>query len=183
MPSSNSCFLTYIQISQEAGQVVWYSHLLKNFPAFLGIHTVKDFGIVNKAEVDFFWNSFAFLMIQRMLPIWSLVPIPFLNPAWTSGSSRFTYYWSLAQRILRINLLECEMRTIVWWFEHSLTLPFSGIGMKTDLFQSRGHCCVFQICWHIECNTFTASSVRIWNSSTRKTIYFTVINKMKKTII
>ena len=75
MPSSNSCFLTYIQISQEAGQVVWYSHLLKNFPAFLGIHTVKDFGIVNKAEVDFFWNSFAFLMIQRMLPIWSLVPI------------------------------------------------------------------------------------------------------------
>ena len=38
--------------------------------------------------------------------------------------------------------------------------------MKTDLFQSCGHCCVFQICWHIECSTFTASSSRIWNSST-----------------
>jgi len=38
--------------------------------------------------------------------------------------------------------------------------------MKTDLFQSRGHCWVFKICWHIECNTFTASSFRIWNSST-----------------
>ena len=38
--------------------------------------------------------------------------------------------------------------------------------MKTDLFQSYGHCWVFQICWHIECNTFTASSFRIWNSST-----------------
>ena len=38
--------------------------------------------------------------------------------------------------------------------------------MKTDLFQSCGHCWVFQICWHIECSTFTASSLRIWNSST-----------------
>ena len=54
MSSSNSCFLTSIQISQEAGQVVWYSHLLKNFPQFIVIHTVKGFGIVNKAEVDIF---------------------------------------------------------------------------------------------------------------------------------
>ena len=45
-------------------------------------------------------------------------------------------------------------------------LPFLGIGMKTDLFQSCGHCWVFQICWHIECSTSTASSFRIWNSST-----------------
>ena len=50
--------------------------------------------------------------------------------------------------------------------EHCLALPFFGIGMKTDLFQSCGHCWVFQICWHIECSTFTASSFRIWNSST-----------------
>ena len=47
-----------------------------------------------------------------------------------------------------------------------MALPFFGIGMKTDLFQSCGHCCVFQMCWHIECSTFTASSFRIWNSST-----------------
>ena len=52
MSSSNCCFLTCIQISQEAGQVVWYSHLFKNFTQFVLIHTVKDFGIVNKAEVD-----------------------------------------------------------------------------------------------------------------------------------
>ena len=44
----------------------------------------------------FFWNSLAFLMIQLMLAIWSLVPLPFLNPAWTSGSSLFTYCWSMA---------------------------------------------------------------------------------------
>ena len=52
--SSNCCFLTCIQISQEAGQVVWYSHLLENFPQFVVIHTVRDFGTVNKTEVDVF---------------------------------------------------------------------------------------------------------------------------------
>ena len=50
MSSSSCCLLTSIQISQEAGQVVWYSHLLKNFPQFVVIHTIKGFGIVNKAE-------------------------------------------------------------------------------------------------------------------------------------
>ena len=54
MSGCNCCFLTYIQISQEAGQVVWYSHLLKNFPEFVVIHTVKGFGIINKAKVDVF---------------------------------------------------------------------------------------------------------------------------------
>ena len=113
----------------------------------------------------FFWNSFVFLMIQWMLAIWSLVPLLFLNPAWTSGNSQFTYCSSLAWRILSITSLVYEMRAIVQWFEHSLALPFFGIGMKTDLFQSCGHCWVFQICWHIECSTFTASSFSIWNTS------------------
>ena len=54
MSSCNCCFLTCIQISQEADQVVWYSHLLKNFPQFIVIHTVKGFGIVSKAEIDVF---------------------------------------------------------------------------------------------------------------------------------
>ena len=100
MASSNCCFLTCIQVSQEAGQVVWYSHLFQNFPQCLVIHTVKGFGIVNKAEIDVFLDSCAFSMIQRMLAIWALVPLPFLKPAWTSGSPWFTYCWSLAWRIL-----------------------------------------------------------------------------------
>ena len=56
MSSSNCYFLTCIQISQEAGQVVWYSHILKNFThsQFIVIHTVKGFGIVHKAEIDVF---------------------------------------------------------------------------------------------------------------------------------
>ena len=56
---------------------------------------------------------------------------------------------------------ECNC-AVVWTF---LALPFFGIGMKTDLFQSCGHCWVFQICWHIECSTFTASCFKIWNHS------------------
>ena len=58
MSSSNHCFLTCIQISQEAGQVVWYSHLLKNFPKFVAIYTVKGFGIINKADVFLEFSCF-----------------------------------------------------------------------------------------------------------------------------
>ena len=55
----------------------------------------------------FLWNSLAFLMIQQMWAIWSLVPLPFLKWAWTSGSSQFMYCWSLVWRILSITLLAC----------------------------------------------------------------------------
>ena len=61
MSSSNCCFLTCTQISQEAGQVVWYSYLFQNFPQFIVIHTVKGFGIVNKAETDVFLELSCFL--------------------------------------------------------------------------------------------------------------------------
>src|SRR5574337_1091154 len=61
MSSSNCCFLTCIEVSQEAGQVVWYSQLLKNFPQFVVIHTVKGFGIVNNTEVDIFLKLSCFL--------------------------------------------------------------------------------------------------------------------------
>ena len=54
MSSSNCCFLTCIQISQGAGQVVWYSHLFQNFPQLIVIHTVKGFGIVSKSEIEVF---------------------------------------------------------------------------------------------------------------------------------
>ena len=63
MSDSNCCFLTCIQISQEAGtsqEVVWYSHLFQNFPQFIVIHIVKGFGIVNKAEIDVFLELSSF---------------------------------------------------------------------------------------------------------------------------
>ena len=53
-------FLTCIQISQEAGDVIWYPHLFQNFPQFILIYTVKGFGIVNKAEIDVFFELSCF---------------------------------------------------------------------------------------------------------------------------
>ena len=61
--------------------MVWYSHLLKNFPQFVVIYTVKDFGIVNKAEVDVFLEFSCFFSDPMMLTVSSLVPLPCLNPA------------------------------------------------------------------------------------------------------
>ena len=77
MSSPNCCFLTCIQVSQEAGKVVWYSHLFKNFPQFDMIHTVKGFGIVNKAEIDVFLE----------LSLFFYDPVDFGNLI--SGSSAF----------------------------------------------------------------------------------------------
>ena len=65
MSSSYCCLLTCMQISQEAGQIVWYSQLLKNFPQCVVIHTVKGFGIVSKAEVDVFLKLSWFLADPR----------------------------------------------------------------------------------------------------------------------
>ena len=86
MSLSNGCFVTCIQISQEAGQMVWYSFLLKSFPQFVLIHTANGFSTVNEASI-FFWNSLAFSMTQQMLAIWSLVALPFLNLACAYGST------------------------------------------------------------------------------------------------
>ena len=108
MSSSNCCFLTCIQVSQEAGQVVWYSHLFQNFPQFIVIHTVKGFGIVNKAETDFFWNSLAFFHVsvdvgnlisgssalsKTSLNIWKFTVHVLLKPGLENFEHYFTSMW------------------------------------------------------------------------------------------
>ena len=78
------------------------------------------------------------------------------------------YIWKfLVHILLKPGLENCEHYFTGMWDEcHCASVwAFFGIGMKTDLFQSCGHCWVFQICWHIECSTLTAPSFRIWNSS------------------
>ena len=80
---------------------------------FVVIHIVKGFHVVNGAEVYPFFEFPWYFLIQRMLAIWSLAPLSFLNPVCTSGSSWFTCYWSLAWTILSINLLAGEMSIIV----------------------------------------------------------------------
>ena len=117
MSSSNCCFLSCIQISQEAGQVVWYSHLLKKFPVCFDLH--KGFDVINKAEVDVFLEfscccddpedvgnlisvSFVFcfpLFSKTSLNIWKF-------------SSHTIEAW--LRRILSITLPVCGMSAIVW---------------------------------------------------------------------
>ena len=110
---SNYCFLDLLAVSQEAGIVIWYFHHFQNFPRFVVINTIKDFIVANEAEVDFFLKFLCFSLIQKMLTIWSLVQLPFLNPACTSGSSQFTYCWSPPWRILSITLLAHEICSTV----------------------------------------------------------------------
>ena len=111
---SNCCFLTCIQISQEADQVVWYSHLFRIFPQFVVIHIVKGFGVVNKAEVDVFLEFSCFF--SDPMDVGNLF----------SGSSAFSKsilnIWKFLVHILlkpslenlSITLLACEMSAIVW---------------------------------------------------------------------
>ena len=114
----------------------------------------------------FFWDSFAFLMTQQMLAIWSLDPLPFLKPAWSSGSS-----WVHVSLKPGLENFEHDFTSV--WDECNCVVvwAFFGIAFLWDWnenwpFPVCGHCWVFQISWHIECSTFTASSFRIWKSST-----------------
>ena len=99
------CFLTCIHISQEAGQVVWYSHLFQNFPQFVVFHTVKGFDIVNKAEVDVFLELSCFFddpvdvgnlisgssaCSKTSLNIWKFTVHVLLKP----GLENFEYYFT-----------------------------------------------------------------------------------------
>ena len=117
--SSNCCFLTCIQISQEAGQVVWYSHLLKNFPQLVVVHTVKGFGVVNKAKVDVFLELSCFFndsvdvgnlisgssaFSKSSLNIWNFTVHILLKPGLENFEHYFASMWD-----------ECNC-VVVWTF-------------------------------------------------------------------
>ena len=112
-------FLTCIQASQEAGQVVWYSHLLQNFLQFIVIYTVRGFGIINKEEIDVFLKLSCFFNDSAMLAISPLAPLPFLNPAWTSGSSRFVYCY----KSYVYTMLKSIKHTVVSFLQSTICIP------------------------------------------------------------
>ena len=93
--------------------MVWYAHLFENFLQFIVIHTVKGFGIVNKAEIDVFLELSHFFNdpadVGNLISGYSAFSESSLN-IW---SSQFTYCWSLVWRILNITLLACEMSATV----------------------------------------------------------------------
>ena len=161
MSSSNCCFLTHIQVSQETGKVVWYSHLLKNFPQFVVVHTVKVFSIDNESEVDVFPG----------LPWFHHDPtnVGNLISGLSASLKSSLYLWKFSVHVLlKPSLKDFEHILVSMWNEHNCMIIWIlfgiafVIGMKTDLFQSCGHCCVFQICWNIECSTFIALFFRIF---------------------
>ena len=158
MSSSNYCFLICMQISQEEGKVVWYSHLFNNFPQLW--FTVKGFSVINEAKVDVFLEFSCFFydptdvvififgssaFCKSSLTIWKFSVHVLLKPSLEDFENYFASMWN-----------DCNC-VVIW--------KLFGIGMKTYLFQSCGHSWVFQICWHIECSTLTASFFRIPNSS------------------
>ena len=117
---------------------VWCSHLFKNFPQFVVIHTVKGFSIVNGAEVD--------VLLELPYFLYDSVNVGNLISGSSASSKPSLYIWKfLAYVLLKPSLKD---------FEH-------------NLFQSCGHCWVFQVCWHSQCTILIASSFRIWSSSAR----------------
>ena len=125
--SSNCCFLTYIQISQEAGKVIWYSYIFKNFLQFIVTHTVKGFGIVNKAEVDVFGELSCFsydpMDVGNLISCFSAFFITSLN-IWKfmvhlllkSGLENFEHYFTSMWD-------ECNC-AVVWAFFSHITWTF-----------------------------------------------------------
>ena len=119
LSSSDCCFLTCTQVSQEAGQVVWYFHLFQNFPQFIVIHTVKGFGIVNKAEIGVFLELSHFFddpvnfgnlisgssaFSKTSLNIWKFMIHVLLKPGLDNVEHYFTNMWD-----------ECNC-VVVWAF-------------------------------------------------------------------
>ena len=108
MSGSNCCFLTCIQVSQEAGKVIWYSHLFKNFPWFVVIHTIKGFNIESEAEVDVFLELSCFFhdpadvgnlisgysaFSKTSLNIWNFTVHVLLMPGLENCKHYFTSMW------------------------------------------------------------------------------------------
>ena len=166
MSSSNCWFLTCIQISQEADQVVWYSNLFQNFPHFIVIHTIKSFGIVNKAEIDVFLELSCFCddsadvgnLISGSSAFFktSLNICKYTVPVlWKPGLETFKHHFSRVWD-------ECNC-AVVWAF---FVIAFLWNWNENWPFPVLGPLRVFQICLHIECSMFTELSFRIWNSST-----------------
>ena len=119
MSGSNCCFLTCIQISQEAGKVVWYSHLFKDFPQFVVIHTVKGFSVVNEGEIGVFlkFSCFSYDLMdvgnlisgssaftKSSLNIWNFSVHVLLKPSLENFEHYFASVWD-----------ECN-RAVVWTF-------------------------------------------------------------------
>ena len=140
MSSSNCCFLTCTQVSQETGQVAWYSHLFQNFPQFIVSHTVKGFGIVNKAEIDVFLKfsclfddladvgnliSGSSAFSKSSLNIWKFMVHVLLKPGLGNFEHYFTSVWD-----------ECNGAVVWAFFGIAIVLPLLKLWALSENFHS-----------------------------------------------
>ena len=144
MSSSNSCFMTCIQVSQEAGKMIWYSHLLKSFLQFVVIHTVKGFSIVNEAEVDVFLE-FSCLFNDPM-DVGNLI----------SGSSAFSksslYIWKFLVHVLLKPILEdFEHFLASMWDECNCAVVWTFFGIALWDWNENWH---FPVLWPLRFSKF-----------------------------
>ena len=145
MSSFTCCFLTCIQISQKAGQVVWYSHLFKNFPQFVVIHTVKGFGIVNKEEVDVFLELSSFFyepvevghlisgsstFSKSSLNIWKFTVHVLLKPGLENFEHYFTSVWKKESEVTQSCPTLCDHMDCS--LPGSLSMGFSSKNNEVD---------------------------------------------------
>ena len=162
MSSSNCCFLTWTQVSQEADKVVCYSHLLKNFPQIFVIHTVKGFGIVNKAEEVGFVELSCFFNVPTN--VGNLISV---SSAFSKSSLDI---WKCAVHILlKLALENFEHYFASVWDECicAVVWTFFGIVFLWDWNENWPFPILWPLLSFIECNTFTASSFRIWSLAER----------------
>ena len=159
MSGSNYCFLP---ISYEASKVVWYSCLLKNFPQFVVIHTVKSFSIVYEAKVDVSLEFSCFLYAptnvgnlisgssafsNSSLNIWRFLVHILWKPSLENFEHYFASMWDKCN-----NAVVWTLFGIAFLWDWNDWINASGMYANTRfLFQSCGQCWVSKICWHVEC--------------------------------
>ena len=164
MSSSNCCLLTCIQVSQEVGQMVWYSHLFQNIPVYCDPHSHRHWQsqlsrnrCFSGTLLLFQWSSgcwqfnlwFLYLFCKTSLNFWKFTVHVLLKPGLENFEHYFTSVWD-----------ECNC-VVIWAF---FVMTFFGIGMKTDIFQSCGHCWSSQIL-----GLWPARLLCLWNSPSNNT--------------
>ena len=153
MSGSNYCFLNHIQVSQETGKVVWYSHHFKNFTQFVVIPTVRGLSVVSETEVDVFLELLCFL--HNPMNVGNLI----------SGCSAFSkptlYIWKLlVHALLKPSLKDFEHYLAGMWNEFNCTVVWTLFSIAF-LWDWKGNwpfpvlwpLLSFPICWHIDFNS------------------------------
>ena len=171
MSSSNCCFLTCIQVSQEVGQVLWYSHHFQDLPQFIVIHTVKGFGIVNNAEIDVFLELSCFFddpadvgnlisgssaFSKTSWNIWKFSVHVLLKPGLENFKHYFTIVWDECNCVVVWTFFGMRMKTENWPFP--VLWPLLSFPNFLAYWVQHFHSIIFQDLKSLNWNSITSTS-------------------------